>query len=337
LGVGGEGGRWPFRFGIGVLQAPSRSSWVEMARKAEDLGFSTLFMPDHLIDQLSPVPALACAAEATTTLRIGTHVLGNDFRHPLFVAKEAATLDLLSDGRLELGIGAGWLEADYAASGISFAGPGLRINRLAESVQILKRAFSGEQFSHHGQHYEVTEYRAYPLPAQRPHPPLLMGGGGRRMLELAAREADIVSINPNLAGGRFPETSEPEARGWTIAGEGRGSAATREKVEWVREAAGSRASAIELSCFARGVVTPKSADTVERIGRAVGMAADEILDSPHYLIGTPSQIAESLVRRRDQFAISYIILGQSSLDDFGRVIDEVSTLAPVSGTSGGHG
>ena len=298
-----------------------------MARKAEDLGFSTLFMPDHLIDQLSPVPALACAAEATSTLRIGTHVLGNDFRHPVFVAKEAATLDLLSDGRLELGVGAGWLEADYVAAGMSFARPGVRIERLAESVRILKCAFSGEQFSHHGRHFDVTDYRAYPLPVQRPHPPLLMGGGGRRMLELAAHEADIVSINPNLAGGRYPQTSDPDARRWTIAGEGRGTAATRERVEWVLEAAGSRANSIELSCFARAKKTSRRADAVRRMGWAVGMAVEEILDSPHYLIGTPSQIAETLVRRRDQLGISYIVLGQSSLDDFGPVIEKVSGLA----------
>lgn len=314
----------PFRFGVGVLQAASRAAWVEIARKAEDLGYSTLFMPDHLFHQLSPVPALASAAEATKTLRIGTHVLGNDYRHPVFVAKEAATLDVLSDGRLELGMGAGWLESDYTATGIPLARPGERIERLAESVEILKGAFGAEPFTFRGKHYQVSDYEGYPLPVQRPHPPILIGGGGRRILELAARKADIVSINPNLAAGRFPETGDPDSFRWAIPGEGRGSAATRQKVGWVRNAAGSRADAIELSCFVRALITRRRADEVDRIAQKVGMTSDQILDSPHYLVGTANQVAEDLVRRREEFGISYIIVGQSALKSFGSVMEKMT-------------
>lgn len=312
----------PLRFGVGVLAAPSRGSWLEMARKAEDLGFSTLLMPDHLFEQLSPVPALAAAAAVTTTLRVGTHVLGNDYRHPVFVAKEAATLDLLSDGRCELGIGAGWLESDYSAAGLPLSRPGVRIERLAEAIAILKSAFGGETFTFRGRHYDVSDYRGFPLPVQRPHPPLIIGGGGRRMLELAAREANIVSINPNLATGRYPPAVSAEALQWGVAGAGLGSVATSEKVAWVRDAAGERMSDIELSCFSRALVTSNRTQAVQRIADAVGMTADEISDSPHFLVGTPRQIAADLFRRRRQFGISYIIVGQAALVDFGPVIEE---------------
>lgn len=174
-----------FRFGVQIASAGSAQEWADLARRAEELGYSSVFMPDHFGEQLAPVPALMAAADATTDLRIGALVFGNDYKHPVVLAKEAATLDVLSGGRFEFGIGAGWMNTDYEESGIQHDRPGVRIDRLAESVQICKGLFGEDPVTFEGEHYRISGLNGMPKPVQRPHPPVLIGGGGKRVLSLA--------------------------------------------------------------------------------------------------------------------------------------------------------
>src|SRR4051794_27509366 len=191
----------PFRFGVQTSSAPNRKAWVDLAIKAEANGYDVLTMPDHFGDQLAPIPALMTAADATTTLRIGALVHDNDYKHPVVLAKELATLDVLSEGRVEVGLGAGWMERDYRAAGLPFDRAAVRIDRFEEAIAVVKGMFGDEPFSFAGVHYTINDYDARPKPTQRPRPPLLIGGSGTRLLTIAAREADIVGINGNIAAG----------------------------------------------------------------------------------------------------------------------------------------
>jgi len=227
----------PFRFGIQLTSAPPGTDWASVAREAEDLGYSTLFMPDHFGDQLAPVPALAAAAEATTTLRVGPLVLDNDYKHPVVTAKEMATLDVVSGGRLELGIGAGWMASDYEQSGIAMDPAGERVERLEEAVAVLKGLFAPGAFSYEGKHYRISDLDGLPKPVQSPGPPLLIGGGGPRVLALAGREADIVGINPAVRSGQVDAAAALDG----------GAEITDRKLGWVKAAAGDRYPDIELT------------------------------------------------------------------------------------------
>jgi probable F420-dependent oxidoreductase len=298
-----------------MIRARTREQWEEHARKLEDMGYATMLMPDHFEEQLSPMPALTCAALATTSLRVGTIVLGNDYRHPVVLAMEAATLDLLSNGRLELGIGAGWMRSDYAAAGMSYDRPGARIERFAESLQVLKGAFGEEPFSFSGKHYTITNYNAQPKPVQKPHPPIMIGGGGRRMLSLAGREANIISINFNLAPGAVNQevlrTGDP--------------ASTDEKVAWIREAAGGRFDDIELNAIAfTAVVTDDAAKLAERMAPGFATTPAELLESPHVLLGSTDQMAEALQRRRERYGISYWVFPQNAYEPLAPLVKKLA-------------
>src|SRR5690242_16691419 len=226
-----------FRFGVACSKGRSRKEFTELARKAEALGYSTLFVPDHFVEHdLAPTVALAHAAAVTDNLRVGTFVLGNDYKHPVVCAREMASLDLLSDGRLELGIGAGWMTADYEKAGIPLDRAGVRIARLQESITILKGLFGDGPFSFAGEHYRITDLDGRPKPVQQPVP-FLIGGGAPKILALAAREADIVGINANLRSG---DGNSPDAAASLTPAE------TDKKVAWVREAAGARFDDLEL-------------------------------------------------------------------------------------------
>ncbi len=192
----------PFRFGVQCGGDRDRASLEQVAHKIEALGYSTFYVPDHFIDtQMAPIVAMAVAAEATKTLRVGALVFDNDYKHPAVLAKEIATLDRLSDGRAELGIGAGWMKVDYDALGIPYDSAGVRVDRLEEALAVIKGSWGPDAYSFTGDHYTITDYNGIPKPAQQPHPPILVGGGGPRVLRLAGREADIVGINPNLRAG----------------------------------------------------------------------------------------------------------------------------------------
>ncbi|MFV0257868.1 MAG: TIGR03621 family F420-dependent LLM class oxidoreductase [Acidimicrobiales bacterium] len=305
----------PFRFGVQARGAADRAGWVETARAAEDLGYSILTMPDHLDDQFSPVPALATVAAVTDRLRIGFLVLGNDYRHPVFLAKEAATLDLLSDGRLELGLGAGWMRADYDQAGLAYDPPGIRIDRLTEAVAVLEACFSGAAADHHGRYYQVDGLVSTPAPVQRPRPPLLIGGGGPRMLRTAGRLADIVGVNPDLRAGAITAAMAADVTAERVA----------EKVSWVRDGAGDRFPDIELQVRPFVVeVTDRRQETATQLAGAFGLTAEQGLASPLALVGSPGQMADDLRRRREEFGFSYVVVAADVLEDFAPVVAELS-------------
>jgi len=302
----------PFRFGVNVGRAGSRAAWVEKARTLEDLGYSALTVPDHLTDLLAPMPALVSAAAATQRLRVGTNVLNNDFRHPVLVAREAATVDLLTDGRLQLGLGAGHMQAEYDQVGVRFEAGGTRVERLAEAVAIIKGLLTGEPVTFAGRHYRVTGHTLHPRPVQRPHPPLLIGGNGRRLLTLAAKEADIVG----LSGITFRRGgTEPDLSGWRVAG-------VEARVRLVREAAGDRYDRLELNALVqRVVVTEDRRQAAEELARRwPQLSPDEILQSPYVLIGTVDRLVEDLQAHREHWGISYYVIFEPYMDAFAPVV-----------------
>jgi probable F420-dependent oxidoreductase len=304
-----------FRFAIQTSNAASGDAWRDKARKIEDLGFSTLFIPDHFTDQLGPIVALTSAAEATTSLRVGALVFDNDYRHPVVFAKELATLDLMSNGRLEFGIGAGWMQTDYDAAGMPYDRPGVRITRLEEGLAIMKAAFGDSPVDFAGKHYTITNYNGLPKPVQKPYPPILLGGGGKRVLSLAAREADIVGVNFNLAQGAVNQ--EVMATG--------DATATEEKIRWIRDAAGSRFDDLELNVTVFvSVVTDDRDGMAKRISGGFGMPPEEVLGSPHALIGSVDQIIETLHERREKFGFSYIAFSGDVFEQMAPVVKKLA-------------
>jgi probable F420-dependent oxidoreductase len=301
----------PFRFGVQVGDARDGRTFRELARRAEDLGYAALTVPDHLDDQWAPAPMLVAAAAVTTGLRLGALVYCNDYRHPVVLAKEAATIDLLSDGRLELGVGAGWMANDYERAGIPLDPPGRRVERLAETLELLPRIFSGEPVHHHGRHYHIDGLVGRPGPARRPGPPLLVGGGGRRVLGLAARHADIVGLNIDLRAGRIDASAGPTAT----------AAATHQKLGWLREAAPDRFDSLELQVRVHlAAVTDDVDGLAEAMAPTFGLTPDQARHSPHALAGSVDGIVEQLEARREEFGISYIGIGAASMDEMAPVV-----------------
>jgi probable F420-dependent oxidoreductase len=299
----------PFRFGVVGINARSRVEWAEKARKAEALGFATLLVWDHFADQLAPLPALLAAADATTSLRVAPCVLANDYRHPVVLAKEAATIDLLTDGRFELGIGAGWNRDEYQRAGLPFDPPLVRVRRLAESVQLIKALFGDAPVNYQGQYYTVTDLQGFPRPTQRPHPPIMIGGARRHMLALAAREANIVAF-----------ATKVDADGTQHFGDSTGPAIAR-KLAWVREVAGPRFTNLELHIHVGGViVTPQRRETAEQMAPTVGLTGPQLLDCLQALIGTVDEIEADLVRRREQYGISYIGIDERFMDALAPIV-----------------
>lgn len=307
--------RRPFRFGIQAGGPADARGWVELARRCEGIGVSTLTMADHLDDKLAPIAGLMAAASATTTLRVGALLFCNDYRHPAVLAKEAATVDVLSDGRFELGLGAGWMTNDYEQAGIALDPPGVRIDRLAEALPIVKRLLAGETVHHQGDHYRIDGLTGAPRSVQRPHPPILVGGGGRRILTLAAREADIVGLNIDLRAGVIDERAGPNA---TVQ-------ATDEKLRWVREAAGARFDRLELQVRVHlAMVTDDRAGVAEAVAPTLGLTPEASLATPHALVGSVDEIVDQLVERRERWGISYIGLSAGSLDEMTPVIERLA-------------
>lgn len=305
----------PFRFGVQAHGAMDAKRWASYAQRVEDLGYATLSLPDHFDDQMAPGPALAVAAAATTRLRLGVLMYCNDFRHPVVTAKEAATVDLLSDGRLELGIGAGWKTADYAGAGLALDRPAVRIARLAESVEVIKALFADGPVTHHGDHYRVDGLEGLPKPVQRPHPPIVIGGGGQKVLSLAARAADIVGINVNLASGVIGPDAGPNAT----------DDATTEKIGWIRDAAGDRFGELELQTRVHiAEVTDDRNALAEAVAPALGISPAASLASPHALAGSVEQICDDLMQRRERWGISYITWSDDALDSFAPVVDRLA-------------
>jgi probable F420-dependent oxidoreductase len=316
-----------FRFAVQSFSAPSAAVWRERARQVEALGYSALHLADHLIgpgpalaashhpvQELAAVPAMAVAAEATTTLRVGCRVFCQDHRHPVVLAKEAATLDLLSEGRLELGLGAGWLRGEYEALGLRFDPAPVRIERLAETVAVVKAHLRGGAIDFSGRHFKVSGFSGVPKPVQDPVP-LMIGGGGRRVLSLAAREADIVSLNFNNRSGVLG----PDGVRLSTAVE------TQRKVGWVRAAAGARFDALDLEIGAYfAFVGPNGAAAADGMARALGLARDEMLDHPHALFGDVEAVCDRLRERRERFGIHYVTVPDGALSAFAPVVAKLS-------------
>jgi probable F420-dependent oxidoreductase len=294
-----------FRFGVNCTTT-SATEWLESARKVEGLGFSTLIAQDHLGAQLAPLAALAAAATVTTRIRLATLVLDNDFRHPALVAAETATVDALSGGRMELGLGAGWLQSDYTKTGFPFDAPAVRLARLAEAVQICKLLFASEApVSFHGRHYCLKDMEPLPRPVQKPRPPIMVGGRLKRALSLAAREADIVSIS--LLDRRLPGRPTPPT--------------FDEKVQWVREAAGERFSELELHVNGSVVaITDAREAAVQAFAARTGQTPAEALASPGTLVGSIDSVVDKLHAMRERFGISYWAIHARDVDAFAPVL-----------------
>jgi probable F420-dependent oxidoreductase len=305
----------PFRFAVQVSKAETPQEWVALARKSEDLGYSTLYVPDHLDDQWAPFIALTLAAEATTTLRVGTLVLDNDFRHPVVLAKEAATMDVVTGGRFELGMGAGWLRADYDESGIPMEAAGVRIAKLAESLEIMRAMWTDGEATFDGQYYTVAGAKGTPPPVTPGGPPLVIGGGSRRILTLAGQFADTVSIVPSLAAGSIgPEVAaESVVEKYT------------ERVAWARDAAGERADQLEFQCWTAAVqVVPNGGEVIDSLASLFGLTPEQLRAAPIALIGTVGEIIEMLQERRESLGFSFVVVHEAEMEALEPVIAQLA-------------
>jgi probable F420-dependent oxidoreductase len=302
-----------FRFGVSILAAGDRAEWRAKARRAEALGFDVLLVADHLADLVPPLTALCTAAEATERLRVGTFVVNNDFRHPVLLAREAATVDLLTDGRLELGLGAGHMKHEYDEAGLRFEHAAVRVARLAESVEIVRGLLDGEEVTFVGEHYTVRGHRSFPAPAQT-HVPLLVGGNGDRVLSIAARRADIVGFT---GFSQVEGTRDVRLSHFTSAG-------LDAKVAHVRAAAGDRFADLELNVLVQHVAaTNDPRDALQRFVGDMPYSVDDALDSPFLLAGTHDQMAAALRERRERFGISYYVVFERAMADFAPVIERL--------------
>lgn len=272
-----------FRFGVSG-RGNTLAVWRQFARKAEDLGYATLILPDHFTRQLAPLPALVAAAQVTTTLRFGTEVLDNDFRHPAVLAKEAATVDLLTDGRFELGIGTGSNDADNQQTGITLDPPAVKVGRIRETLAILKAFFTQDSVTFAGRHYQIENLLGYPKPVQKPHMPIMLGARGERMLKLAAREADMIGI---------------------LTPPGSGLA---EKLAIVHAAAGERYPAIEFNSLHL---------RVQIDGEPAGPAQ---YPNASGLVGSRDEVIEQLQANRELYDISYVIVVGTAIDAFAPIV-----------------
>jgi probable F420-dependent oxidoreductase len=287
-----------FRFGVGLSHLP-KDNWVEHIRRIEELGYSSVFLPDHFGTQWEPVASLAAIAAVTKNIRVGSFVYSVDYRHPVVLAKAASTIHLLSGGRHEFGIGAGWSKIDYENSGIPLDRPNVRIERLDEALTIIRSMWTQERTSFSGKHYQIKDIsQAAELP-EGEHPRILVGGGGRKVLTVAAQHADIVGICPRTRGGKVTSNSVKEM---TIEG-------IREKVSWVQEAAenfGRRFDEIELNIIVYRVVVTNNLESVQKeIAKRYQLTIEEIAECPIFLIGSATEIQKQLKQLREKTGINY--------------------------------
>jgi probable F420-dependent oxidoreductase len=302
----------PFRFGVeGANVTDSAAELLELAQRAEGFGYSTLLVGDHVVEYYTPsIVGLAWVAAQTEKLRFGTLVLGNDYRHPAILAKDAATLDKVSGGRFELGLGAGWLQGDYDAIGIPFDEPRVRVDRLAEALTVVKGCWAGESFDFSGEHYTIRDYAARPRPVQKPRLPIIIGGGSPRVLRLAGAEADIVGIHPNTKKSDVVTDTQDERM--------------RRKIAWVREGAGERFDELELMTMCRVVIADDAEAAAAPIAAETGTTVAEILSSALFLIGTVEEICATLRRRREEWGTSYIVVQVSAYEAFAPVVEQLA-------------
>lgn len=310
----------PFRFGVINERPLDPAAWLDHVRRVEAFGYSTLLLRDHLVpdyfgDQYAPLSAITAAACATTRLHVGTMVLANDFRHPAMLAKEAATIQVLSGGRLELGIGAGWLRREYEQAGLPYDSAGTRIERLAESLQVMRALWAGETLRFAGQHYQIDGLRLFPLP-QRP-PQLFLGGGQQRMLRLAGRLAEIVGLlTTSVASGTMADGPEERL-----------PAAVEQKLAWVRDGAGARYPAIELSLIPTVLITDDRRGAAERLLSErgwPGLDLEQVWAMPSVFVGDIAQIAAAMVARRARYGFSYYVFSDHQAEACAPLVELLS-------------
>jgi probable F420-dependent oxidoreductase len=302
----------PFRFAVHSSVAPTMAAWRDHARLAEGFGYSALYVTDHFDDQFGPLVAATVAAEATTSLHVGTLVLNNDLRNPVVLAREIASLGLAAEGRVEVGLGAGWLRSDYAETGVRYDDPGTRIERLAESLTIMKSLWREDATTFAGAHYNVAGARCSPRPASLPR--IIVGGGSKRVLTVAAEQADTVGVNTSLASGE---------KGGDLA-----SQATFDHYDrclaWVRDAAGDRFGSLELQIAAFAVMVVDSGRLAARTAKMLGFPGEGALDIPIVLIGTVDELCERLVERRERWGFSSIVVPGDALEMFAPVVSRLA-------------
>jgi probable F420-dependent oxidoreductase len=302
----------PFRFGVHAAVAPTMSAWRDQARTAEGLGYATLYIPDHFDAQFGPLVATTVAAEATSTLHVGPLVLNNDLRHPVVLAKEIATLGLAAEGRVEVGLGAGWLRSDYEEAGIEYDAPAVRVDRLAESLAVMKTLWSEGKATSAGTHYAVGDAHCDPRPASPPR--VIVGGGSRRILTVAAEHADTVGVNTSLASGE---------KGGDLA-----SQATFDHFDrclaWVREGAGDRFSSIELQIMAFATKVVASRRAAVRTATMLGLPGEDALELPIVLLGTPDELCEQLLKRRERWGFTNIVVPGEAMESFAPVVAQLA-------------
>jgi probable F420-dependent oxidoreductase len=302
----------PIRFGVEMMTPFEGRTWAESARDLEDLGYSTLFVPDHFDEGYGPITAMATAAAATNSLRVASAVFAVDFRHPAVLARELASIDALSEGRLEVGLGAGYQVADYRGSGIAMDGAGVRVSRLIEYVEVLRGLFADGALSFDGDEYTITELDGSPRPYRPGGPPIFVAGGGRRMLRFAARHADIVGVNPSLPTSERRDEAARDATPERFD----------EKFDWVREAAGARFEEIEFHAWLQHAeVTDDAEAAIAPLAGAMGTSTDTALDSPVALVGSVSEIVERLHLRRERWGYTYYTVQQPVAHVFAAVIE----------------
>lgn len=305
-----------FRFAVTATRADSAQEWTAKARRIEELGYSALLMPDHISPQLAPVPALMAAAAVTTRLRVGSFVFANDFRNPVLLAKEAATIDFLSDGRLDFGLGAGWSTPDYEMLGIPYDPPAVRVARMRESLQLIRRTWTEDEVEHSGKHYNVRGAKVLPKTAQQPHPPIMIGGAGPVVLRFAARNADIVALAPGIN-----EVGQAYISQLTDAG-------TAERVKLIREAAGERYESLIINTIVLDAqVSDQRSSLLENAAVRFKATVAALIGSPYFLYGTLPQLRTELLERRARLGISYYSIPDRAMEAFAPLARELVALA----------
>lgn len=307
----------PFRFGVQAAPAPDVAAWRKRVSDFESMGYSTVFLPDHLDAQWAPVVGLAVAAEATERLRVGSLVLSNDYRHPLVLAKELSSLDLVSEGRLEVGLGAGWLRSDYEMAGIAYDPASVRISRLAEAAAILRGLWSKPDtpLDFEGEHYRISKALCEPRPFRPGGPPLTIGGGGERILSLAAAVADVVGVNPSLASGAVDDAAIASALPERFD----------QRLSWVRRAAGERMGELEIQCLTFMVEVGRGArQRLEAIAGHFGLAAEVASEIPVVAFGEVEELCELLFRRRERWGFNYWVVHDHEAEAFAPVVERLA-------------
>ncbi len=305
-----------FRFGVTSTGAKTGDEWKRKVVRAEELGYSTFLVPDHFLEQIATMPALAMAAAYTTKLRVGSIVCSNDFRHPMLLAKEAATIDMLSNGRFELGIGAGFLKAEYDVIGLPFDAPDKRVSRFEEAVKAIKAYFQDESLKFEGNHYRIQWEKGLeriPKAVQKPHPPIFIGGGGRRMLSIAAREADIIGLAIKVQANG----SGPDPRDIAVS--------LAQKIAWIEEEAGERFENIELNIQTWAVaITDDREQAAERLAKQFPLPVKILLNIPYLLIGTEDEIISQIEGYRSKLGISYFSVFERHMEEFAPIVSRLS-------------